>query len=196
MLGMETDVVRYVGNKMASFVMQALGCDVSAINTVNYSTYPFPDLPYFQIDITFFSISFILLTLPTTGNHTAYRRVAGTKTSAAEIASLYSGLKSAGLNDFDVLLTGYIPSAEGVLEVGKIARDLKWNASTKPGSFFWVLDPVMGDEGKLYIPEDEVPAYKALLREADLILPNQFEAEYVVTVSGFEDFADEAQVVE
>ena len=42
-----------------------------------------------------------------------------------------------------------------------------------------VLDPVMGDNGKLYIPEDEVPEYKGLLREADLILPNQFEAEWV-----------------
>jgi len=40
-----------------------------------------------------------------------------------------------------------------------------------------VLDPVMGDEGRLYIPEDEVPAYKSLLQDADLILPNQFEAE-------------------
>jgi hypothetical protein len=38
----------------------------------------------------------------------------------------------------------------------------------------------MGDNGKLYIPEDEVPEYKALLREADLILPNQFEAEWVM----------------
>lgn len=37
----------------------------------------------------------------------------------------------------------------------------------------------MGDNGKLYIPEDEVPEYKSLLREADLILPNQFEAECV-----------------
>lgn len=37
----------------------------------------------------------------------------------------------------------------------------------------------MGDNGKLYIPEDEVPEYKTLLRDADLILPNQFEAEYV-----------------
>lgn len=44
-----------------------------------------------------------------------------------------------------------------------------------------VLDPVMGDNGKLYIPEDEVPEYKSLLREADLILPNQFEAECVFT---------------
>jgi len=27
----------YVGNKMATFVMQALGCDVGSINTVHFS---------------------------------------------------------------------------------------------------------------------------------------------------------------
>jgi pyridoxine kinase len=37
----------------------------------------------------------------------------------------------------------------------------------------------MGDQGRLYVNEDVVPAYKSLLRDADLILPNQFEAEYV-----------------
>lgn len=29
---------RFVGNTMATFVMQSLGCDVSAINTVHFST--------------------------------------------------------------------------------------------------------------------------------------------------------------
>ncbi|KAH7564208.1 hypothetical protein BM1_01255 [Bipolaris maydis] len=137
----------YVGNKMATFVMQSLGCDVSAINTVHYS------------------------------NHTAYKQIKGTKTSAGEILELYEGLRQSNLNNFDVLLTGYVPSAEAVQAIGTIGRDIKFNAGTKPGSFFWVLDPVMGDNGKLYIPEDEVPEYKGLLREADLILPNQFEAE-------------------
>ncbi|KAF2705333.1 Ribokinase-like protein [Pleomassaria siparia CBS 279.74] len=137
----------YVGNKMATFVMQSMGCDVSAINTVHYS------------------------------NHTAYKQVKGTKTSAEQIQDLYEGLRQSNLNNFDLLLTGYMPSAEAVQAVGRIGRDIKFNAGTKPGSFFWVLDPVMGDNGKLYIPEDEVPEYKALLREADLILPNQFEAE-------------------
>ncbi|KAF2800027.1 Ribokinase-like protein [Melanomma pulvis-pyrius CBS 109.77] len=147
-LGIASHVVHgYVGNKMATFVMQSLGCDVSAINTVHYS------------------------------NHTAYKQVKGTKTSAEQIQDLYEGLRQSNLNDFDLLLTGYMPSAEAVQAVGKIGRDIKFNAGTKPGSFFWVLDPVMGDNGKLYIPEDEVPEYKALLREADLILPNQFEAE-------------------
>ena len=42
---------------------------------------------------------------------------------------------------------------------------------------FLVLDPVMGDEGRMYVNQDVVPAYKTLLQDADLILPNQFEAE-------------------
>lgn len=41
----------------------------------------------------------------------------------------------------------------------------------------------MGDQGRLYVNEDIVPAYKALVREADLILPNQFEAEQLSGVS-------------
>jgi pyridoxine kinase len=41
----------------------------------------------------------------------------------------------------------------------------------------------MGDQGKLYVAEDIVPAYRALIREADLILPNQFEAELLSGVS-------------
>ncbi|KAF4308944.1 Proliferating cell nuclear antigen PCNA [Botryosphaeria dothidea] len=132
---------------MATFIMQALGCEVSAINTVHYS------------------------------NHTAYKQIKGRKTTADEILELYEGLKQSYLNNFDVLLSGYMPSAETVQAVGKIGRDLRFNASGKPGSFFWVLDPVMGDQGRCYVPEDEIPQYKGLLREADLILPNQFEAE-------------------
>ncbi|KIW07982.1 pyridoxal kinase [Verruconis gallopava] len=142
----------YVGNTMATFVMQSLGAEVSAINTVCYS------------------------------NHTAYKQVKGRKVPAEEILDLYEGLKQSFLTDFNVLLSGYVPSAEAVEAVGKIARDLKHESNRKPGSFFWVLDPVMGDNGKLYIPESEVPAYKSLLRYADLILPNQFEAELLSEV--------------
>ena len=35
----------------------------------------------------------------------------------------------------------------------------------------------MGDEGQLYVDSAVVPAYKSLLSHANLILPNQFEAE-------------------
>lgn len=76
-----------------------------------------------------------------------------------------------------MMLSGYIPGAEAVGAVGAIARDLKDKRRNTPGKFFWVLDPVMGDNGRIYVAEDVVPAYKALVPYADLILPNQFEAE-------------------
>jgi pyridoxine kinase len=97
--------------------------------------------------------------------------------TAQEIADLYEGLKQSYLDDFDIMLSGYIPGAEAVAAVGNIAKELKKSTEASPGKFFWVLDPVMGDNGKLYVAEEVVPAYKALVPFADLILPNQFEAE-------------------
>lgn len=76
-----------------------------------------------------------------------------------------------------MLLSGYIPGAEAVGAVGKIGMELKEKTKEFPGRFFWVLDPVMGDNGKIYVAEDVVPAYKSVIHYADLILPNQFEAE-------------------
>jgi pyridoxine kinase len=127
--------------------MQSLGCDVAALNTVQFS------------------------------NHTGYRQFKGTRVSAQEISDLYDGLRQSYLDDFDMMLSGYIPGAEAVEAVGRIAEELKRKAASKPGSFFWVLDPVMGDNGNLYVAQDVVPAYRRMVEGADLILPNQFEAE-------------------
>ncbi|KAF6837641.1 pyridoxine kinase [Colletotrichum plurivorum] len=140
---------RNVGNKIAVFTLQSLGCDVAALNTVQFS------------------------------NHTGYRQWKGTKVSAQEIRDLFEGLRQSYLDDFDMMLSGYIPGAEAVVAVGDIAKELKAKeaAAGKKGSFFWVLDPVMGDNGKLYVAEEVVPAYQSLIEYADLILPNQFEAE-------------------
>ncbi|KAL4898174.1 Ribokinase-like protein [Aspergillus ambiguus] len=140
-------VYGYVGNKMATLVMQLLGCDVAALNTVHFS------------------------------NHTGYRQFKGTRATAEEISALYEGLCQSHLTDFDVMLSGYAPSAAAVEAVGAIGLDLQRKAASKPGSFFWVLDPVMGDQGRLYVNDDVVPAYKKIVQHADLILPNQFEAE-------------------
>ncbi|KAK3111944.1 putative pyridoxal kinase [Teratosphaeriaceae sp. CCFEE 6253] len=142
----------YVGNTMATFCMQSLGCEVSAIHTVNYS------------------------------NHVAYKQFKGRKSTPEEVAELWIGLKNARLDNFDMMLSGYCPSAALVEQVGVIAKELKQRSHTRPGSFFWVLDPVMGDNGRIYVAEDSVPMYKSLLKHADLILPNQFEAELLSDV--------------
>ncbi|KAL2863928.1 pyridoxal kinase [Aspergillus lucknowensis] len=140
-------VYGHVGNKMATLVMQSLGCEVAALNTVHFS------------------------------NHTGYRQFRGTRATAEEIRNLYEGLCLNYLTDFDVMLSGYAPSAAAVEAVGTIGQDLQRKAADRPGSFFWVLDPVMGDQGRLYVNDDVVPAYKSVIQYADLILPNQFEAE-------------------
>ncbi len=88
-----------------------------------------------------------------------------------------------------MMLSGYVPGAAALEAVGSIAKELKEKAGARRGGrrenpgggggggFFWVLDPVMGDNGRLYVAEDVVPVYRALIPYADLILPNQFEAE-------------------
>jgi pyridoxine kinase len=91
---------------------------------------------------------------------------------------LYQGLKQSYLDDFDMMLSGYVPGAAALEAVGQIAQELKRKAKSKPGSFFWAMDPVMGDNGNLYVAPDVVPVYRSLVHHADLVLPNQFEAEY------------------
>ena len=92
------------------------------------------------------------------------------------------------------MLSGYCPSAALVEQVGAIARERKAQSSKKPGSFFWILDPVMGDNGRIYVAEDTVPVYKSLLKDADLILPNQFEAELLSEVK-IRDLASMKQAI-
>lgn len=94
-----------------------------------------------------------------------------------------------------MMLTGYIPGAEAVSKVGTIAHTLKEKAASKPGSFFWVLDPVMGDNGKLYVAPEVVPEYRKMIRDADLIVPNQYEAEWLSGVQ-IKDMPSLVQAVE
>jgi pyridoxine kinase len=124
---------------MATFVLQSLGCDVAALNTVHFSKD--------SISRSKTAFRILLLDIPFSvkkridnrgsGNHTGYRQVAGTKASAKEIHDIYEGLKRSYLTDFHALLSGYAPSADAVQAVGVIARDLQTASAVKPGSFFW-----------------------------------------------------------
>lgn len=71
------------------------------------------------------------------GNHTGYRQFKGTRATAEEITALYEGLTQSNLLDFDVMLSGYAPSAAAVEAVGAIGMDLQRKAEKNPGSFFW-----------------------------------------------------------
>lgn len=112
-------------------------------------------------------------------NNTGYGSWTGTKASAQELSDLYRGLKDRGFA-YDAMLTGYTWSAEAVRAIGDIASDLK----KRYPHLLWVLDPVLGDGGSLYVSPDVVPAYKELLKSgtASVITPNGFEVETLTGV--------------
>ena len=46
-----------------------------------------------------------------------------------------------------------------------------------------VCDPVLGDNGELYVPAELIDIYRdTILPLADIITPNQFEAEWVFNI--------------
>lgn len=107
-------------------------------------------------------------------NHTGYGQTKGMRFTAEQISEQYDGLKAIDIS-YDALLTGYVPSAEGVEEVGRIGVDLR----KRFPKLLWLLDPVLGDDGRLYVSESVIPVYRNILKTGSvtLITPNQFEAE-------------------
>ena len=88
-----------------------------------------------------------------------------------DIPDILKHWKSLGLQ-FDFICSGYLGSIEQIELVSNIKKELL----AKNGKF--IVDPVMGDSGKLYA--GFTPAYvakmRALCAEADYILPNVTEA--------------------
>ena len=80
--------------------------------------------------------------------------------------------------------------SKSVLEsVGRIVREAK----KKQPECVFVCDPVMGDNGKAYLPPDLVQIYrKDVLPIVDILLPNHFEAE-LLTEMAIDDIASAAQ---
>ena len=79
---------------------------------------------------------------------------------------------------FDFIISGYLGSIEQIRLVSSIKKDfLREN-----GKF--IVDPVMGDSGKLYagFTEEYVEKMRGLCKEADYILPNITEAALLADV--------------
>ncbi|CCF58211.1 hypothetical protein KAFR_0E00570 [Kazachstania africana CBS 2517] len=110
-------------------------------------------------------------------NHTGYGmdKVFGSITDHETMKKLLSGLFRNFPHDYDGLLSGYLPNKDCVEVVGSHYTNYK---KSNPKSI-WLMDPVMGDEGKMYVNDDVIPEYRklALSGIVDIITPNQFELE-------------------
>jgi pyridoxine kinase len=113
-----------------------------------------------------------VLALPTVllSNHPGHGRPAG---GAIDIAPMIETLENLGaFKDVDAVITGYFASAE---QISRVARLI---AKLKPAIV--LVDPVMGDHGRLYVSEDVAMAIRDLLIPlASILTPNAFELSWL-----------------
>lgn len=128
-----------------------------------------------------------VLALPTItlSNHPGHGAPQGFRTKPEDMARMLAALEALGaLNNLDAVLTGYFASPEQVEEVAKLLRRVSCHSV--------LVDPVIGDHGRLYVPQDVAAAIRThLLPLASCITPNGFELAWL---SGHE-VHDEASAV-
>lgn len=107
---------------------------------------------------------------------------------------------------FDCIYTGYLASEAQVEKIKKIVKefdraeaeaDSSVNTAGKKNSPLLIIDPVMGDNGKLYsaFHEAYVERMKSYCGMADIMLPNLTEAAFMTGLP-YRDEYDEAYVQE
>lgn len=119
-------------------------------------------------------------------NHTEYKYVQGQKLDAEQLGELIDGLKQNNLVNYTHLLTGYVGNKSFLNKLADIITEMK---SDNP-ELIYLCDPVMGDDGKFYVPKELLDVYiKRILPLADIITPNLFELEliYGKSISSFDD---------
>ncbi|KAH9739118.1 Pyridoxal kinase [Citrus sinensis] len=154
----------YVGNKSAVFPLQLLGYDVDPIHSVQFSNH--------TGKLLILLLKNSLRTLRPDiwcESFNLYKR-------RHKLVAQFSleGLEANNLLYYTHLLTGYIGSVSFLNTILQVVEKLR---SINP-NLIYVCDPVMGDEGKLYVPSELVSVYREkVVPVASMLTPNQFEAE-------------------
>lgn len=128
-----------------------------------------------------------VLSLPTItlSHHPGHGAPAGFRTQADDMARMLAALEGLGaLKRLDAVMTGYFASAGQVAEVAALLARIEVP--------LLLVDPVMGDHGRLYVPEDVADAIaRHLVPRATCLTPNGFE---LALLSG-RDVVDEASAI-
>lgn len=103
--------------------------------------------------------------------HGGYPTFTGQRLDGDDLRTLVQGLAANEVLNHSHLLTGYIGKAS-------FLREIVWLRSMLPSDCCYLCDPVLGDNGALYVPEELVGIYRAeVLPHVSVLTPNQFEAE-------------------
>ena len=132
-----------------------------------------------------------VLSLPTItlSNHPGHGKPAGFRTAADDLGRMLEALDGLGaLAGVGAVLTGYFAGPEQVEVIASAVARLK---AASPGLYV-LVDPIIGDEGGLYVPLAVAAAIRdRLLPLASCITPNRFELAWL---SGL-PVTDEAQAI-
>ncbi|MFN4141026.1 bifunctional hydroxymethylpyrimidine kinase/phosphomethylpyrimidine kinase [Aestuariivirga sp.] len=109
------------------------------------------------------------LSTVTLSNHPGHGPPQGMRMEPEVMSRMLAALEGLGaLRGLDGVLTGYFASPAQVWEVAALLRRIS------PG--FVLVDPVIGDNGRLYVPQEVAEAIRdGLLPLATAITPNAFE---------------------
>ncbi|KAJ3812133.1 Ribokinase-like protein [Lentinula aff. lateritia] len=148
----------------------------SGINAMNGTG---SDIPFFGSD---FMNDIEVDGLDTIRTHhcAGYGRSGGSKTSAAELESIFQAMEFNELLRPTRVLTGYIPDAEALTAVARLVEKLR---KQNPELIHMLDRDCMGDAGRLYVSADVVPVYRSLLPLSTIITPNWFEVEMLTGIS-------------
>ena len=114
-------------------------------------------------------------------NHPAHCPPTGQTSTPEQILDLFNGIRSLGLlNKCVAVLGGYLGNAEnGAALVHAVCKTREENKRA-----LFICDPVMGDNGRIYVDGDIVSFYSnRAMSMADIILPNAFEASLLTGIS-------------
>lgn len=127
--------------------------------------------------------------VPTTllSNHPRYPTVRGRVLETELVADLLKGVEERDLVDeAAVLVTGYLGSPGNAA----VIADFVERALTRNSKLVYLCDPVIGDDGRVYVADGILDVVRhRLLPAANLATPNQFELELLsgVTIADTQD---------
>ncbi len=105
---------------------------------------------------------------------------------SSDISGISSHWKSLGLK-FDAIYTGYLGSVSQVQIMSDFFDDFRTDDN------FIVVDPVLGDSGRLYagFTDEFVSEMRRLCAKADYILPNMTEASFLLDIPYTDNCSEE-----
>lgn len=115
--------------------------------------------------------------VPTTllSNHPRYPSLRGRVLDTELVADLLKGIEERGLvEETAVLVTGYLGSVGNAT----VIADFVGRALTRNSKLVYLCDPVIGDDGRVYVADGILDVLRhRLLPAATITTPNQFELE-------------------